>query len=90
MTLSSGSFSGFKIIEQDAKTEFEWRELLEKKESRIELQLEGADPTNRADWPRQHKWLKDTLDLFQQVFASRVKLLDVDTNAPEAEMTEIS
>lgn len=78
------------IIEQDAKTEFEWRELLEKKESRIELQLEGADPTNRADWPRQHKWLKDTLDLFQQVFASRVKLLDVDTNAPEAEMTEIS
>jgi hypothetical protein len=56
-------------IEQAAHTIFEWRELPDKKESHIAMQLEGADPTNRTDWPRQHKWLKDTLDLYQKVFA---------------------
>lgn len=75
-------------IEQIAHKTFEWRELPDKKESHVVLQLEDADPTNRADWVRQHKWLKDTLDLYQQVFAARVKSLDVDSNAPEAEMTE--
>jgi hypothetical protein len=73
------------IIEQAAHTSFEWRALPDKKESRIELVLEGADPTNRADWPRQHEWLKQTLDLFQRVFAARVKSLDADaySNGPD-------
>lgn len=75
-------------IEQAAHTVFEWRELPDKKESHIVLQLERADPTNRIDWPRQHKWLKDTLDLYQQVFASRVKSLDADSYATETGMTE--
>jgi len=77
-------------IEQVAHAIFEWRELPGKKESHIAMQLEGADPTNRTDWPRQHKWLKDTLDLYQQVFALRVKSLDADSYATETGITETS
>ncbi len=76
----------FKLLEADkekiehaAHVTFEWRELPDKKESHIVLQLEGADPANRADWTRQHEWLKQTLDLFQRVFALRVKSLDADS-----------
>lgn len=75
-------------IEQIAHASFEWRELPDKKESHIMLQLEGADPTNSADWPRQHTWLKDTLDLFQRVFASQVKSLDADSYIPETGMPD--
>jgi hypothetical protein len=72
-------------IDQAAHTAFEWRELPDKKESHIVLQLEGADPANRTDWTRQHEWLKQTLDLFQRVFAARVKSLDADSysNSPD-------
>src|SRR3989338_3443507 len=77
-------------IEQVAHAIFEWRELPGKKESHIAMQLEGADPTNRTDWPRQHKWLKDTLDLYQQVFALRVKSLDADSYATETGIAETS
>lgn len=63
-------------IEEAAHTALEWRELPGKKESHIVLQLEGADPVNQADWSRQHQWLKDTLELFHRIFASRVKSLD--------------
>ena len=76
----------FKLLEADkekiehaAHVTFEWRELPDKKESHIVLQLEGAGPANRADWTRQHEWLKQTLDLFQRVFALRVKSLDADS-----------
>lgn len=77
-------------IEQIANTSFEWRELPDKKESHIMFQLENADPVNRTDWSRQHEWLKQTLDLFQRVFASRVKSLDADSYSSETEMTDES
>ena len=75
-------------IEQTAQTAFEWRELPDKKVSHIDLQLEGADPTSRTDWPRQHEWLKQTLDLFQRVFAARVKSLDADSHSAENDMSQ--
>jgi hypothetical protein len=85
----------FKLLEADkekiegtAHTAFEWRELPDKKESHIVLQLEGADPANRADWTRQHEWLKQTLDLFQRVFAARVKSLDADSYAADNGMPQ--
>lgn len=74
-------------IEQAAHTSLEWRELPDKKESHIVLQLEGADPTNREDWPRQHQWLKDTLELFHRVFAARVKSLDAYSVVLQQDMT---
>lgn len=73
-------------IEEGCGTKFEWRELPGKKESHIVLQLEGADPGDRADWPRQHQWLKDTLDLFHRAYAQRVKSLAADTYSPEPEI----
>lgn len=76
-------------IEQAAHTAFEWRELPDKKESHIVLQLEGADPANRTDWTRQHEWLKQTLDLFQRVFASRVKSLDAESYGAGVGMPQV-
>jgi hypothetical protein len=75
-------------IEKAAHAAFVWRALPDKKESRIELVLEAADPTNRADWPRQHEWLKQSLDLFQRVFASRVKSLDADAYSSGPDMPQ--
>jgi hypothetical protein len=72
-------------IELDAKARFEWRELPDNKESQILLSLENADPTNRDDWSRQHKWLMDTLELFHRVFAARVKSLDADSATPPSD-----
>ena len=34
-----------------------------------------ADPNNRQDWPRQHRWLLNQLERFQSVFGQRVKSL---------------
>ncbi len=76
------------LINQTANTKFKWRELPGKKESHVELELTNADPASRVDWPRQHQWLKDTLDQFQQVFAARVKSLDADSYVPDADSTQ--
>lgn len=45
-----------------------WQRLDGKKQSRIALYREGTDPTNESDWPAQHAWLVETLELFHSVF----------------------
>lgn len=70
--------SGKQQIEKDAGLQFEWRELPDKKESHIAL-FRDADPAKREDWAGQHKWLKDTLELFKRVFETPVKKLDIDS-----------
>ncbi|CAM3091240.1 protein of unknown function [Paracoccus aminovorans] len=66
-----------------------WQELLGKKDSRISLALEPADPTDEADWPRQHKWLVDTILRFHAVFKPFVMGLARDPQTPEiAEVKE--
>ncbi|MBI5331155.1 MAG: DUF4268 domain-containing protein [Betaproteobacteria bacterium] len=77
-------------IEGAALQVFEWRELPDKKESHVVLQFENAAPTNRADWPRQHEWLKQTLDLFHRVFAPRVKSLDALSHSARQDMAQTS
>lgn len=46
----------------------DWLRLNGKKMSRIVLTFEGADPTNEADWTRQHAWIVEKLEQFQRVF----------------------
>ena len=56
----------------------EWEELPNRKESRVALRRNGMDPTDRKDWPEQHKWLADHLEAFYKGFSPRVKELDAD------------
>jgi hypothetical protein len=41
-----------------------------------------ADLENRQDWPTQHRWLKDKLELLHRVFAPRIKALSVQSLSP--------
>jgi len=83
-------------IEAEAGQSLEWRELPTMKSSDISTYLWSVELTDRDDWPRQHKWVAEKLDLFHKIFSWRVKALyaadyvpndlvvDVDT-APAAE-----
>ena len=62
-------------IEKEIGSELQWDELPEKKESRIRL-AKNADPTNEQDWPNQHKWLAEKLEIFYKTFSTRVKKID--------------
>jgi len=63
-------------IEKELGTGIEWRELPEGKESHIKLARPDSDPEKPNDWPRQHEWLRTTLEAFHGAFAERVKRLD--------------
>ncbi|MCG2839666.1 DUF4268 domain-containing protein [Sandaracinobacter sp. RS1-74] len=64
-------------IEQSFGRPLQWHELPDGKESKINLVLEETDPTNRADWPRQHAWLAEQLNALHRLFAHRVRQLSV-------------
>ena len=56
----------------------DWDPLPNKQAARIGLSLEGANPTNETDWPRQHRWLADQLVAFNRTFRSRISRLRVE------------
>jgi hypothetical protein len=64
-------------IEKDLGYALEWEELPEGQDSRIAVYLD-ADPEDRADWPRQHRWLSQRLNELHRAFAHRVKALNAD------------
>ena len=74
-------------IEREAGETLGWNLLPAKKSSYIVTHLYDADPANRADWPRQHQWMAQKLDLFHGVFSARVKALNAADYAPDASMT---
>lgn len=43
----------------------------------------SADVLNRDDWPKQHVWLKEKLELLHKVFSVRIKALDVPDTREE-------
>lgn len=51
-----------------------WREIPNAKESHVILNL-NTDPTIRADWPNQHKWLMQQLEKMHKFFAPKIKSL---------------
>jgi hypothetical protein len=59
-------------IERELGYKLDWEELPEGKQSRIAIYLDDADPTNRADWPRQHEWLAKKINELHKVFAARL------------------
>jgi hypothetical protein len=62
-------------IESQFGEKLDWREMPDKKESQVGLFREQSDPLNRAAWPDQHKWLRETLEKFHSTFATRVRSL---------------
>jgi hypothetical protein len=72
-------------IEQELSQPLEWEELPSRRDCRISSYLNGADPEDEADWPRQHEWLAKRLNDMHRVFAPRVRALDVDAWHPENE-----
>ncbi|HMN14698.1 MAG TPA: DUF4268 domain-containing protein [Bellilinea sp.] len=70
-------------IEAEIGQPLTWRELPGKKSSDISLYLKDVDPNNRAQWPEQHAWLRQTLEAFHHAFAPRVRNLVVEAMAEE-------
>jgi len=68
-------------VETAIKEELEWRELPEGKESHVIAHMD-ASPTDRDDWNRQHKWLKETVEAFHKTLAPIVKGLDATEYKP--------
>jgi hypothetical protein len=60
-------------IESEIGYPLQWEELPDGQDSRVARYLDGVDPTDMADWPRQHKWLAETLNDMHRVFAVRVR-----------------
>lgn len=69
-------------IEREAGVQFEWRELPEKRQSRIETRR-SADPNEQSSWPELFDWLIQRLELIHRVFGSRVKALRVSDDGGE-------
>ena len=62
-------------VEEDLGDELEWKEL--RIHSHISMWLTEHDPEDRDDWPRQHQWLAEKLNLLHGVFAERVRRLEL-------------
>lgn len=71
-------------IEGDFGIGLEWEELAGKA-SRVAMYLRDVDPDDRADWPRQHRWLVETAirkhDAFRPVIAEMPR--DLPDEEPE-------
>ena len=71
-------------IEREIGASLEWKELPGRKESRVMLRRRNTDPTERENWPEQHRWLADTVEAFDAAFRPRIKSLDARGYVPEA------
>ena len=52
-----------------------WERLDGRKQSRVVIHMSDADPTQDADWPRQHDWLIQQLEKLLAVFQERARAL---------------
>ena len=55
-----------------------WRELPNKNSSQIMLRFLDTDPTQKSQWPKQHKILQETLEKFYAAFSNRVKNINAN------------
>lgn len=63
------------VIEREVGDGLLWEERPGRKSSRITFQRPDCDPEDRELWQEQHAWLVETLKLFHDVFAERIKAL---------------
>ena len=70
-------------IENETGFSLVWRELQDKKSSKITI-YKDANPKNEKDWGKQHAWLKEMMEVFDNVFGNRVRKINPDDwNAPD-------
>jgi hypothetical protein len=55
--------------------ELDWAKMLDENVSQVRLWRHSCDLGDRGDWPRQHDWLFENLQVFHRVFAPRIKHL---------------
>lgn len=60
-----------------------WEEVPHRKESRVTIRLDGCDPMDRVDWPRQHAWLAETLERYHRTFHPIIKQLGQSETLPD-------
>ncbi len=65
-------------VEKELGFPLEWEELPARRDNRIAVYLDPADPEDRENWTRQHEWLAKSINDLHRVFAGRVKALDAD------------
>jgi len=72
-------------IEEQLGKGLKWRELPDegKKESHIRRMFQGVNPANKADWPKQHKTMLETLEAMYKLFPPLIKDLDAAEWQPE-------
>ncbi|SEI08692.1 DUF4268 domain-containing protein [Paracoccus alkenifer] len=61
------------VIEESLGSPLVWEPMPDRRDARISLALNPADPTDETDWPRQHEWLVDMAGRFHAVFRPVVK-----------------
>ena len=66
-----------------------WEELPARRDCRISVYLDGVDPDDSADWPRQHSWLAKHVNDLHRVFSARVKRLDADAWAGSEDRADL-
>ena len=77
-------------LERDLGYALDWEELPNRRDCRVSVALDEADPENEADWPRQHEWLASRVNELHRVFAPRIKTLSVEpTNTETKSVDEV-
>lgn len=70
-------------IEQEYGQPLNWRRLPERKSSIVCIAKTGVDPLDRQQWPAMMEWFTEQLAKMHQVFAMRIKNLDISSRLME-------
>ena len=71
-------------IQKEAEIEWEWKPQKGKNGPRIRFMNSGYDAKDRGQWPEQHQWLKDHLELLDKAFRRRIAKLKAPSDNDEA------
>ena len=72
-------------IEKEFGGSLDWQELPEAKASRIALALQPKDPADEDDWPKQHEWMQQKLELLDRTFRHRIRTLSLEPDEKTVE-----
>jgi hypothetical protein len=76
-------------IEREVGEKIHWREPGKMQRPRIAVYLDGVDPADDTQWPKQHAWILPRLDRFRTALVRRVKALPLGSKtAPGNEQEE--
>jgi Domain of unknown function (DUF4268) len=70
-------------IETELGYPLTWEPLPNRRDCRVSVYLDNADPEDQGDWPRQHDWLSTRLNDMYRVLSPRVRVLDANDWSPE-------